>query len=325
MLRGPSSGSVTSPWTATSPAGAPATASRSSRSPTCSASGRPTRWPGCRGPLVRLGRGAAGASRARLRGHLHAALEPRAADRACAHARPARALREATGPLPAELDVVSRLAAERGRVLHTVHNWHHAPIVRRAAELIRDHAIGPVRRVAWQTLRVRPAATRDPAGVNWRLDPAVAGGGILTDHGWHVFYIVQRWIGARPQALSARLERRRHATLSVEDTATVRVTFPDATADILLTWAADERRNCAAGQAPTAASSCGTTRSCSRAARAPSNGRVPRAVQRVRTRTGSRRSPVSSSRRPAPGTRRQPGRGLALRHAREPRPRVEPP
>jgi len=144
---------------------------------------------------------------------------------------------------PAELDVVSRLAAERGRVLHTVHNWHHAPIVRRAAELIRDHAIGPVRRVAWQTLRVRPAATRDPAGVNWRLDPAVAGGGILTDHGWHVFYIVQRWIGARPQALSARLERRRHATLSVEDTATVRVTFPDATADILLTWAADERRN----------------------------------------------------------------------------------
>ena len=63
---------------------------------------------------------------------------------------------------PAELDVVSRLAAERARVLHTVHNWHHAPIVRRAAELVRAGAIGPVRRVTWQTMRVRPAATRDP-------------------------------------------------------------------------------------------------------------------------------------------------------------------
>src|SRR6266850_2001138 len=69
-------------------------------------------------------------------------------------------------------------------------------VVRRLAALVRDHAIGAVRRVTWQTLRVRPAATRDPGGVNWRLDPAVAGGGILTDHGWHVFYIVQRWIGA---------------------------------------------------------------------------------------------------------------------------------
>lgn len=144
---------------------------------------------------------------------------------------------------PAELDVVSRLAAERARVLHTVHNWHHAPIVRRAAELVRAGAIGPVRRVTWQTMRVRPAAPRDPQGVNWRLDPAVAGGGILTDHGWHVFYIVQRWIGARPLALSARLERRRHATLSVEDTATVQMAFAEATAEILLTWAADERRN----------------------------------------------------------------------------------
>jgi predicted dehydrogenase len=144
---------------------------------------------------------------------------------------------------PAELERVSRLAAERARVLHTVHNWHHAPIVQRAADLAREGAIGAVRRVSWQTLRVRPATTRDPNGVNWRLDPAVAGGGILTDHGWHVFYIVQRWVGSRPVALSARLERLRHAELPVEDTARVRLTFPDAIAEIVLTWAADERRN----------------------------------------------------------------------------------
>ena len=216
---------------------------------------------------------------------------------------------------PAELDVVSRLAAERGRVLHTVHNWHHAPIVRRAADLIRDHAIGPVRRVAWQTLRVRPAATRDPAGVNWRLDPAVAGGGILTDHGWHVFYIVQRWIGARPQALSARLERRRHATLSVEDTATVRVTFPDATADILFDLG---RRR--APQLGAAGRRRRQPRAAGRHARAHARRAhramavSPRAVQRVRApglvRAGRRSVRRGDRHR---GTRRQPGRGLALR------------
>ena len=144
---------------------------------------------------------------------------------------------------PDELAAVSRLAAARRRVLHTVHNWHHAPIVRRTAELVREGAIGRVTHVTWHTLRSRPAATRDASGVNWRLDPSVSGGGILTDHGWHVFYVVQRWVGSRPLAVRAQLEKRRHAALAVEDTATVELTFAEARAEIVLTWAADERRN----------------------------------------------------------------------------------
>src|SRR5213079_1318373 len=104
-----------------------------------------------------------------------------------------------------DLGSLRALAEARGRVLHTVHNWHHAPIVRRTAELVRDGAVGRVTHVTWHTLRVRPAATRDGQSTNWRLDPSVAGGGILTDHGWHVFYVVPRWIGARPVAICARL------------------------------------------------------------------------------------------------------------------------
>jgi len=65
----------------------------------------------------------------------------------------------------------------------------------------------------------------------------------LTDHGWHVFYVLRRWIGAVPTAVSAQLAQRRHTGLSVEDTASVRLTFPAATAEILLTWAADVRQN----------------------------------------------------------------------------------
>ena len=48
-----------------------------------------------------------------------------------------------------------------------------------------------------------------------------------------------------PTAVSARLETRGHTAWLVEDTADVRVTFPSATAEIFLTWAADRRQNSA--------------------------------------------------------------------------------
>ncbi len=149
-------------------------------------------------------------------------------------------------PLVCSLDEfrsVARLAAATHRVLHTVHNWHHAPMVRQIWEVLRRGEIGEVTKVVWHTFRTGPAAARDGHSSNWRVDPAVAGGGVLTDHGWHVFYILQRWLGERPTSVSARLETRRHAGWPVEDTATVKLTFPRATADVLLTWASDVRRN----------------------------------------------------------------------------------
>ena len=143
---------------------------------------------------------------------------------------------------PGELSTVSRLAAAASRVLYTVHNWHHAPIIERTSALLGDGVIGPVQRVVWQTLRTEPAAAAPGGGTNWRVDPSLSGGGILTDHGWHVFYVLQRWIGQSPTAVSALLERRGASALRVEDTATVRMTFPDATAELLLTWASTVRR-----------------------------------------------------------------------------------
>jgi predicted dehydrogenase len=168
----------------------------------------------------------------------HAPLIARALERDL-HVLCEKPLVHASGDLAA----LAPLARKRSRLLHTVHNWHHAPIVRRTAELLRAGAIGAVRRATWHTRRTRPAAVAGPGAQNWRLDPSVAGGGVLSDHGWHVFYVLRRWVGAEPTAVSARLERRRHQTLAVEDTASVQLTFPHATADILLTWAADVREN----------------------------------------------------------------------------------
>lgn len=149
-------------------------------------------------------------------------------------------------PLVCSLDdarSLAELAAVRGRVLYTVDNWHHAPLVRRTGELLRQGEIGAVTRVVWHTLRTRPAPAGDATSGNWRVEPAVACGGVLVDHGWHAFYVVHRWIGEPPTSIAARLETRRHAEYPVEDTATVTLTFPRATAELLLTWASDVRRN----------------------------------------------------------------------------------
>jgi predicted dehydrogenase len=145
-----------------------------------------------------------------------------------------------------ELDRVTALAEAKRRVVHTVHNWHHAPIIKRTTDLVREGAIGRLTRVAWRTLRTQAAAVAGNGnGTNWRLDPALAGGGILTDHGWHAFYLVAGWMADTPTSVSARLEQRGSTRLAVEDTATVSVTFAHATAEIFLTWAADRRENVA--------------------------------------------------------------------------------
>ena len=144
-----------------------------------------------------------------------------------------------------EFRELARLAEDGDRALCTVHNWHHAPIIRFVRDLLRQGAIGEVRHCGWEVLRTKPAVTGDGRGANWRLDPAMAGGGILVDHGWHAFYILLGWMAQAPARVSARLETRRHTGYPLEDTATVQFEFPRATGEVYLTWAADERRTSA--------------------------------------------------------------------------------
>lgn len=142
-----------------------------------------------------------------------------------------------------DLDVVGELLAQDHRVLATVHNWHQAPIIRKVCELLRQGAIGEIRRCTWQTLRTKPASAVETQDGNWRIDPAMAGGGVLMDHGWHAFYVLYGWLGQVPDRISARLETRRYIEWPIEDTATVRLEFSAATAEVFVTWASHERKN----------------------------------------------------------------------------------
>jgi predicted dehydrogenase len=132
-------------------------------------------------------------------------------------------------------------AADADTVVYTVHNWKYAPIFRTAKRVLRRGDLGRISHLRLETLRTAPpggAADRD-----WRLDPAVAGGGVLVDHGWHAFYLMQYLLDAAPSAVTARLAQRKFTATSAEDTADCTVELPGTVAEIHLTWAAAAREN----------------------------------------------------------------------------------
>jgi predicted dehydrogenase len=159
---------------------------------------------------------------------------------------------------PAEFDELAALAARNSRVLMCVHNWKHAPSYRRAYDLIRAGVLGDLRYLSLARMRSGPAGAGGSAvgGERWRL-AAKTGGGILIDHGWHVFYLMQ-WLmgGAAPLAVSAHLgfqpgtPDQTGATVQspalVDDLADLRIEFPDGRiAQAHLSWRSPGRRTSA--------------------------------------------------------------------------------
>jgi predicted dehydrogenase len=142
-----------------------------------------------------------------------------------------------------EFDDLAALATRRGRVLMCVHNWKYAPAYAAAHRAIEQGRVGAIRFISLDRLRTDPAGA-GRAGGAWRAD-AASGGGILIDHGWHVFYLMQ-WLmgGDAPVAISAHLGR--VSARGAEDLADLRVTFAGARlARAHLSWCAPARRTSA--------------------------------------------------------------------------------
>jgi len=140
-----------------------------------------------------------------------------------------------------ELEKVRTLAGDSGRAIVPVHNWKYAPIVRRATKALRAGAIGALCEIEIETLRIEDCATADPANPNWRRDPAMAGGGVLMDHGWHAIYLARHWFEEDPVGVDAKVHRA--TSNGIEDEATLTLYFPKGVAKIFLTWRAEVRRN----------------------------------------------------------------------------------
>ncbi len=138
-----------------------------------------------------------------------------------------------------EFDELARLAAEKRRVLMCVHNWKFAPAYAAARRAIDDGRLGEIRFVSIDRLRTEPAGTGGSGG-KWRAS-AASGGGILIDHGWHVFYLMH-WLlgGEQPVSISAQLES--SPGVEVDDVADVRIRFGSgACSRAHLSWRAPVR------------------------------------------------------------------------------------
>jgi predicted dehydrogenase len=140
-----------------------------------------------------------------------------------------------------EYQAVRAAVRRAGVVLYTVHNWKYSDAFRATRELLETGRLGALSTISLDTARNGcAAATQD----NWRVRAAVAGGGILVDHGWHAFYLMLALANEWPCRIRANLARRRYLDAEVEDTAVCAIDFPSLTGEIRLTWAAAERRTC---------------------------------------------------------------------------------
>ncbi len=143
----------------------------------------------------------------------------------------------------ADFDELVAIAAEKGRVLMCVHNWKYAPAYAAARRAVEAGRLGEIRFMSIDRLRTEPAGAGGSGG-KWRAS-AASGGGILIDHGWHVFYLMCWMLGGEPPlSVSARLES--PAGTDVEDVADVRVGFgAGRVARAHLSWRAPVRRTSA--------------------------------------------------------------------------------
>ncbi len=139
----------------------------------------------------------------------------------------------------AEYRQVREAVVGAGVTLFTVHNWKYSEPFRRVRALLDDGAIGPLSGIRFETTRDGCARS---VGGDWRTTNALAGGGILVDHGWHAFYLMLALASERPMAIRAELARRRYVAADVEDSAHCTIEFPSLVGQLDLTWAGSERR-----------------------------------------------------------------------------------
>lgn len=147
---------------------------------------------------------------------------------------------------PGEFAALQTLALKKSRVLMCVHNWKYSPAYRKAYELVSNGQLGRIKYLSLVRMRQGSAGATNAAagGERWRLDPN-GGGGILIDHGWHVFYLM-RWLmgGVEPVSISARLEM--PVDSAVDEVADLRVEFPEKRlAYSHLSWRSPVRRTSA--------------------------------------------------------------------------------
>ena len=145
-------------------------------------------------------------------------------------------------PLAPSLDEALRIARavrQAEVVFHPCHQYLHAPQWQAVSRLLPR--LGRVYLAEYDVNRTRADQGNPHWRPAWRTDRRLAGGGILVDHGAHIFYQLRSVLG-HPAQVQATVRTLRHRDYDVEDTAFVTLDYGDCLAHVRLYWAARRRQ-----------------------------------------------------------------------------------
>ncbi|CAN5306849.1 Gfo/Idh/MocA family oxidoreductase [soil metagenome] len=136
---------------------------------------------------------------------------------------------------------LAEAARDAKRVLYPSHSYRFAPVIRAAHDVLRGGLVGAPKLASVATYRTGNARGVSEWRPDWRREHALAGGGILMDHGPHTFYVAFDWFDAYPVSVSARV--RTLGGGEVDDDVSVTLRFPgDRLLHVHLTWNAGFRK-----------------------------------------------------------------------------------
>jgi predicted dehydrogenase len=141
-------------------------------------------------------------------------------------------------PSLADAEAIAHAVREGRIVFQPCHQYHHSPQWLAVKRLLPE--IGAIHLAEYEVHRL----SANPGNPNWvptwRTDRSRSGGGILVDHGAHIFYQLRSVLG-EPARVNATVRTLRHREYGVEDTAFVTMDFGERLAEVRLTWAAQNR------------------------------------------------------------------------------------
>ncbi len=139
-----------------------------------------------------------------------------------------------------EMHSVVRMVKEAEIVFLPCHQYHYSHPWLKALKLVKDGCIGDPHLIQFEVLRKEPNPGNVNWQPNWRVDKAHSGGGIVMDHGIHLFYLAMELLG-RPKGVEAKLMCLHHKDSGLEDTAWVLIEHEQGMTRLDLTWASFQR------------------------------------------------------------------------------------
>jgi len=138
-----------------------------------------------------------------------------------------------------EAQRISEAVRKAGIVFQPCHQYHHSPDWQVVRGLLPR--LGRIYFAEYEVHRTQANEGSPHWAPGWRTDPALAGGGILVDHGAHIFYQLRALLG-EPKTVQATVRTLHHRAYAVEDTALVTLDFGECLAQVRLTWASRRRQ-----------------------------------------------------------------------------------